>query len=261
MKKLRRFVKRLTSWARAERDEERLRAEIEEHLAFQIEDNLRAGLSPDEARRQAVLKFGAVEAIKEEYRDRRGLPFLDSLLQDVRYGLRRLRNSPAFTATVVLTLALGIGATTSIFTLAHAVLMKSLAVANPAELYRVGKEAYCCAWGGYSQERGFSIFSYDLYKYFRDNTQGFAELAAFQAGPSLFGVRRSGSSEAAQSYPGEFVSGNYFTMFGINAYAGRELTPGDDQPGAPPVAVMSHRLWQKKVWIGSVRHRRRVQYR
>src|SRR5438874_11084136 len=125
------------------------------------------------------------------------MPFLESLLQDVRYALRRLRNSPAFTATVVLTLALGIGATTTIFTLAHAVLMKSLAVANPAELYRVGKEAYCCAWGGYSQERGFSIFSYDLYKYFRDNTQGFAELAAFQAGPSLFGVRRSGSSEAA----------------------------------------------------------------
>jgi predicted permease len=246
MRKLRRFVKRLTSWARIEQDEERLRAEIEEHLAFQIEDNLRAGLSPDEARRQALLKFGAVEAIKEEYRERRGLPFLDSLLQDVRYALRHLRNSPAFTATVVLTLALGIGATTSIFTLAHAVLMKSLAVANPAELYRVGKEAYCCAWGGYSQRNGFSIFSYDLYKYLRDDTESFAELAAFQAGPSLFGVRRSGSSEAAQSYPGEFVSGNYFTMFGVNAYAGRVLTSADDRPGAPAVAVMSHRLWQER---------------
>ena len=246
MKELRRFVKRLTSWARAERDEERLRAEIEEHLAFQVEDNLRAGLSPDEARRRAVLKFGAVEAIKEEYRDRRGLPFLESLLQDVRYALRRLRNSPAFAATVVLTLALGIGATTSIFTLAHAVLMKSLAVANPGELYRVGKEGHCCAWGGYSQKNGFSIFSYDLYKHFRDNTKGFAELAAFQAGPSLFGVRRSGSSEAAQSHPGEFVSGNYFTMFGINAYAGRVLTPTDDRPGAPAVVVMSHRLWHQR---------------
>jgi macrolide transport system ATP-binding/permease protein len=246
MKALRRFVRRLTSWARTRRDEERLRTEIEEHLAFQIEDNLRAGLSPDEARRQAALKFGAVEAIKEHYRDQKGLPFLETHLQDTRHIVRRLRKSPAFTVTVVLTLALGIGATTSIFTLVHAVLMKSLAVANPGELYRVGREARCCYWGGYSQENEFSIFSYDLYKHFRDNTRGFAELAAFQAGGSLFGVRRSGAAEAAQGYPGEFVSGNYFAMFGLRAYAGRLLTPADDQPGAAAVAVMSYRLWQQR---------------
>jgi predicted permease len=246
MKALRRFVRRLTSWARTRRDEERLRSEIEEHLAFQIEDNLRAGLSPDEARRQAALKFGAVEAIKEHYRDQKGLPFLETHLQDTRHIVRRLRKSPAFTVTVVLTLALGIGATTSIFTLVHAVLMKSLAVANPGELYRVGREARCCYWGGYTQENEFSIFSYDLYKHFRDNTRGFAELAAFQAGGSLFGVRRSGAAEAAQGYPGEFVSGNYFAMFGLRAYAGRLLTPADDQPGAAAVAVMSYRLWQQR---------------
>ncbi len=246
MKRLRRFGKRLTSWARTEPDEERLREEIEEHLAFQVEDNLRAGLSPDEARRQAVLKFGALEAMKEEYRAQRGLLFAETLVQDTRYTLRRLRNSPAFTLTAVLTLALGTGATTSIFTLVHAVLMKSLAVANPVELYRVGKEARCCYWGGYSQEKEFSIFSYDLYRHLRDNTQGFAELAAFQAGGSLFGVRRSGRAESAQSYPGEFVSGNYFAMFGIRAYAGRLLTGSDDRPGAPPVAVMSYRLWRQR---------------
>lgn len=246
MKKLRRFVKRLTSWARIERDEERLRAEIEEHLALQIEDNLRAGLSPKEARRQAVLKFGTVEAIKEDYRDQRRLLFAETLLRDTRYALRRLRRSSAFTVTVIFTLALGIGATASIFTLAHAVLMKSLPVANPGDLYRVGKQAYCCAWGAYTQNKDFSIFSYDLYKYLRDNTKGFAELAAFQAGPSLFGVRHPGSSEAAGSYRGEFVSGNYFIMFGINAYAGHMLTPADDRPGAPPVVVMSYRLWQQR---------------
>lgn len=246
MKHLRRFVKRLTSWARTERDEERLRAEIEAHIALQTEDNVRAGLSPDEARRQAVLKFGAVEAIKEEYRDRRGLPLLESLWQDVRYAVRRLRNSPAFTLTAILTLALGIGVTTAIFTLAHAVLLKSLPVANPGDLYIVGKQPYCCAWGGYTQKNEFSIFSYDLYKYLRDNTHGFAELAAFQAGPSLLGVRRSDGREAAQSYPGEFVSGNYFTMFGVHAYAGRMLTPADDRPGAPAVAVISYRLWEQR---------------
>ncbi|MGO9274700.1 MAG: ADOP family duplicated permease [Terriglobia bacterium] len=246
MRTLRRFLKRLVSWARTRQDEERLRLEIQEHLDLQTAENLRAGLSPVEARRQAVLKFGAVEAIKEDYRDQRGLPFVETSLQDTRHALRRLRKSPAFTVTVVLTLALGIGATTSIFTLVHAVLMKSLTVANPGELYRVGKEARCCYWGGYSQENGFSIFSYDLYKHFRNNTQGFAELAAFQAGGSLFGVRRSGGAEAAQSYPGEFVSGNYFTMFGIRAYAGRLLTAGDDQAGAQAVAVMSYRLWQQQ---------------
>jgi predicted permease len=246
MKKLRRFLHRLTSWMRTRPDEDRLRAEIAEHLAFQIEDNLRAGLSPDEARRRAVLKFGAVEAIKEEYRDRRGLPFVEALLLDVRYGLRRLRKSPAFSLTVVLTLALGIGATTSIFTLVHAVLLKSLAVGNPAELYRLGTEARCCYWPAYSQDKEFSLVSYDLYKHFRDNTQGFAELAAFQAGGALFGVRRSGAQESAQSLPGEFVSGNYFLMFGTNAYAGRLLAPSDDRPGAPPVAVMSYRLWRER---------------
>lgn len=246
MRALRRFLKRLGSSARTEQDEQRLRAEIEEHLAFQIEDNLQAGLSPDEARRQAVLKFGAIESIKEDYRDKRVLPFVETLAQDVRYTLRRLRKSPAFTVTVVLTLALGIGATTSIFTLIHAVILKSLPVSNPAELFRLGTEARCCYWPAYSQDKEASIVSYDLYKHFRDNTQDFAELAAFQAGGNLFGVRRSGAREAAGSFPGEFVSGNYFIMFGLNAYAGRLLAPSDDRPGAPSVAVMSYRLWRER---------------
>jgi predicted permease len=246
MRAVRRFLKRLGSWATTQPDEERLRAEIEEHLALQTAENLRAGLSAAEARRQAMLKFGAVQAMRESYRDQSGLPFLETLSQDTRYAMRRLRKSPAFTITTILTLALGIGATTSIFTLVHAVLLKSLPVANPGELYRLGKESRCCYLGGYSQDKEFSLFSYDLYKYLRDNTKGFSELAAFPAFTPLFGVQRSGRAEAAQSYPGEFVSGNYFTMFGIRAYAGRALTAQDDQPSAPPVALMSHRLWQQR---------------
>jgi predicted permease len=244
---LRRFIVRLGSWARTQRSEERLRAEIEEHLAQQTAANLRAGLSPVEARRQAVLKFGALEAMKECYRDQRGLPFVETLIQDTRLALRRLGKAPVFTITTILTLALGIGATTSIFTLVHAVLFRSLAVSNPNDLYRLGRQTHCCVWGGYSQYEEFSIVSYDLYKHFRDNTKGFAELAAFQAGgSSLFGVRRSSEAEASQSHAGEFVSGNYFAMFGVNAFAGRTLIPGDDRPDAPPVAVMSYRLWQQK---------------
>jgi macrolide transport system ATP-binding/permease protein len=136
MRKLRRLFKRLSSWARTQQDEERLRAEIEEHLLMQTAENLQAGLSPTEARRQAALKFGGVEAMKEDYRAQKGLPFLETLAQDTRHALRRLRKALAFTITTVLTLALGIGATTSIFTLVHAVLLKSLPVANPNELYR-----------------------------------------------------------------------------------------------------------------------------
>jgi predicted permease len=246
MRPLRRFLHRVTWWTRRQHNEESLRAEIEEHLALQTAENLRAGLSPVEARRQAVLKFGAVEGIREDYRNQQGLPFLETLVQDTRQGLRRLRKAPAFTVTTVLTLALGIGATTSIFTLAYAVILKSLAVANPAELYRLGKESRCCYWGGYSQVNEFSLVSYDLYKHFRDNTKGFAELAAFSASEQMYGIRRSGSREPVQGYPGEFVSGNYFTMFGIKAYAGRVLTSADDQADAPPVAVMSYRLWQQR---------------
>jgi predicted permease len=130
--------------------------------------------------------------------------------------------------------------------LVYAVLLKSLAVAKPGELYRLGRGAYCCVWGGYAQDKEFSLVSYDLYKYFRSNTKGFAELAAFSASDSLFGVRRTGRSEAAESYPGEFVSGNYFAMFGLNAYAGRLLTTRDDRPEVSPVAVMSYRLWQQR---------------
>ena len=246
MRTLRRFFKRLTSFANTRRDEGRLSAEIEEHLALQTEENLKAGLPPAEARRQAVFKFGAVESIKESYREQRGLPLLESLIQDTRYALRRLRMAPAFTATAILTLSLGIGATTSIFTLAHAVLLKSLPVSHPGELYRVGQESHCCYLAGYSQDGGFSLVSYDLYRYLKDNTRSFTELAAVPSVAATFGVRRAGASEAAQAYPGEFVSGNYFTTLGVNPCAGRGLTPDDDRPGAPPVAVMSYRLWQQR---------------
>ena len=246
MRPVKRFLRRLRAWVTGQDADERLQAEIEDHLAHQTAEFERAGLPRAEARRQALLKFGGVESTRERWREERGLPALDTLVRDIRHALRRLRMAPAFTTATVLVLALGIGATTAIFTLVHSVLLKSLPVRDPGELYRLGREARCCYMGGYTQGQEFSLVSYQLYAQLRDRTPGFAELAAFSAGLTPLGVRRAGMAERAETYPGEFVSGNYFAMFGVAAYAGRTLTPADDEPGAPPAAVMSHRLWVQR---------------
>jgi predicted permease len=167
-----------------------------------------------------------------------------SFLQDIRYALRQLRKSPGFTAAALLTLALGIGATTAIFTLVHAVLLQSLPVKDPSGLVRVGDIENCCENGG--METDWALFSWDLYKTFRDHTPGFAELAAFQSEADPKSVRRQGSSHPADSVSTEFVSGNAFSVLGIRPYAGRLLESDDDRKGAPQVAVMSYRSWQQK---------------
>jgi predicted permease len=146
----------------------------------------------------------------------------------------------------VLTLGLGIGATTAIFTLVQQVMLKSLPVTKPSELYRIGKTIHCCGWGGYTQEDDFSIFSWDLYKHFRDNTPQFVDLAALQGGNQELGVRRAGSQQPVDTRNSQFVSGNFFQTFGVGAWMGRVLTPADDVEGAPPVAVMSYRVWKEK---------------
>src|SRR5271167_4625560 len=120
------------------------------------------------------------------------------MLMDSKLALRQLGKSPGFALTAVLTLALGTGATTAIFTLVHAVLLKSLPVTRPEELYRIGDKVHCCVWGGYTQWEEFSIFSGDLYKQFRDHTPAFTDLAAFGAGTSTLSIRRMGSQQPAQ---------------------------------------------------------------
>ncbi len=168
------------------------------------------------------------------------------LLQDLQYSIRQLRRAPGFLLTAVLTLAFGIGGTTAIFTLVHAVLLKSLPVTKPEELYRIGDEIHCCNWGGYTQSREFSLFSDELYRRFRDRTPAFVDLAGFQAGNTNLGVRRPGVAQAAETGNGQFVSGNFFRTFGIDAWIGRVLNGSDDREGAPPVAVMSYHAWQQK---------------
>jgi putative ABC transport system permease protein len=170
------------------------------------------------------------------------------MLTDLRDALRQLRKAPGFTATAVITLALGIGATTAIFTLIHQVMLKSLPVAKPEELWRVGDKIRCCNWGGYVQgdDENFSLFSWEAYKYFRARTPEFTDLAALQAGNAPLGVRRAGSQAAADTRNGEYVSGNFFKTLGVQPWIGRLMTDADDQEGAPPVAVMSYRVWKGK---------------
>jgi macrolide transport system ATP-binding/permease protein len=168
-----------------------------------------------------------------------------NLIQDVRYSLRQLRKTAGFTVTAVLTLALGIGANTAIFTLVHAVLLKNLPVVDPKSLVRVGDNEYCCTLNLSSFESDYTIFSYDGYKYLRDHTPEFEELAAMEAGGADLSVRRASGDMAPHSSRGEFVSGNYFHTFGIQPFAGRFLIPSDDGDGAQPVAVMSYQAWQR----------------
>ena len=166
------------------------------------------------------------------------------LRQDILYALRQMRLSPIFTLTAMLTLALGIGATTAIFSLIHTVMLKSLPVADPASLYRVGDGNDCCVEGG--PQDNWGMFSYRLYQSFGAAAPEFEQLAAFQAGRAQFSVRRSETNEQAKPLRGEFVSGNYFATFGVQAFTGRTLTPTDDQPSSAPAAMLSHRLWQQE---------------
>src|SRR5258708_3694256 len=169
---------------------------------------------------------------------------MNILIQDVRYALRQMGKSMAFTLTAVLTLGLGIGATTAIFTLVHAVMLRSLPVDKPGELYKIGKEFECCISGGMQED--WTVFSYGQYKQFRDHTPGFASLAASQSGETTNSLRRNGAQSAADAARSRFVSGNYFSTYGVSAYRGRTITPADDIRGAAPVAVMSYRLWQRR---------------
>jgi macrolide transport system ATP-binding/permease protein len=246
MRAVKRLWARMQNFAAKRRGDGRLREEMEEYLALQTEENIRSGMAPDQARRQALLKFGPVDAIREGYHAEEGLPLIETVLQDCRYALRMLRRSPVFSAVVVLTLALGIGANAAIFTLVNALMLKDLPVADPKMLVWLGNTNDCCVGMGISDDGEYSLFSTASYEHLRKNLPEFENLTAIQAGfefrPVV--VRRDGSEDPPRSMTGEFVSGNYFATFGLNASAGRLLSDRDDVAGAPMIAVMSYATWK-----------------
>src|SRR6266567_462988 len=233
-------LRSLFRWAQADQE---LDDELREHLERKTEEYVAQGMRQEEAYRRARLDLGGTEQTKAKCRDARRVNWIQDFVQDLRFGLRILRKSPGFTAAVVLTLALGIGATTAIFTLIDAVMLKSLPVANPKHLYRLGDNNNCCVMVGTQNGGSFVLYSHPLYEYLRDSTPEFSELAAFEPWTSDLSVRRNGS--AAEPYKGEFVSANYFNTLGVRAFAGRLLAPSDDSASAPRVAVMNYHTWQR----------------
>src|SRR4051812_25008371 len=167
---------------------------------------------------------------------------MGNVVQLLRYTCRQFVVAPVFTIAAVLTLALGIGGTTAIFTLIHAVMLRSLPVADPSTLYRIGDGDDCCVQGG-PQDR-WGMFSFPLFERLKNETPEFEQLAAFQAGTGRVSVRRQGADGAARPLRSEYVTGNYFTTLGVAAFGGRVLRLDDDTPASAPVAVLSHQVWQ-----------------
>jgi predicted permease len=229
-----------------------LDAELRSHLEMAVERNLAQGMSREQARRQAFLDFGGLEQTRQTYRERRGLPFLDALFQDLHFALRMLGKSPGFTAVAVLTLALGIGANTAIFSLIDAVLLRSLPVRDPQQLVvfqwtahhspnTKGHYSYMsCPSPNASAEHGCSL-SYPMFQQFQPLEDEFSGVTALCGNVGL-NLRGNGPASFVQ---GEMVSGNFFDTLGIGPALGRTLAPSDDQPGAPPVAVLSYGYWQR----------------
>jgi macrolide transport system ATP-binding/permease protein len=248
MRVLRRMWMRTWNFVTRRSDARRLREEIEEHLTLDTEAKMRGGMTPEEARRASRLAFGSVEVTREGYHAEKGLPMVETLLQDLSYALRALRKSPVFTAVAVSTLALGIGANAAIFTLVNALMLKRLPVADPKALVRLGNNNDCCVGWASRKSGEVSVFSTDSYEFLRKNVPEFENLAAMQAGfayrPVV--VRRENSQETPRSVMGEFVSGNYFRTLGLSAAAGRLLEDRDDVAGAPMAAVMSYETWKSR---------------
>ena len=235
MEWIRIFAKRLLAILHRQKLESDLDAELRGHIDALTEENIRRGMNENEARHAARREFGGVEQMKECYRNQRGLPFLETLAQDLRYALRMLVKSPGFTAVTILTLALGIGANTGLFSLVNSVLLANLAVRNPQELVVI-------KYTDSRSEQAQEDFSYPMYRAIRDKNTVFANVLT-RSGVN-FNASYGGQSERAV---GELVSGNYFETLGVQPFLGRLIGPEDDRtPGAHPLAVLSYGYWQRR---------------
>ena len=228
MRRLRALFVRMRSQLRRDRLDRDLASELESHLAHHIDDNIRAGMTPDEARRHALAQLGGVTQVQERHRDARGIAMIDRLTNDVRYALRGLIRSPGFTAVAVLSLAFGIGANAAIFSALNGLFFKPFPVDRPDRLVAIARAP------------GFPANSYPDYRDIRDRNTVLAGAAALRFSPMNLEVNNS-----PRRTWGLLVSGNYFDLLGVRAALGRALTPDDDRaPGKHPVVVLSDAYWR-----------------
>ena len=233
MRALNRLFTRLLNTATRRRGDHRLSVEIASHLAAQTEENIRAGMTPEEARRHARLSFGAVEALRDDYHDEEGLPFVENLLLDVRYALRVLRKSPAFTVVAVVTLMLGIGANVVVFGVLNAVLLDPLDVRDPQSLYQIRHKPW--------MKGRLLTTAYPAFEDFRQRNTTFSGMAG------IYGYSHAALSwrNALMKVHGDEVSGNYFDLLGVEPAVGRFFHAADEHgPGSAPYVVLSDALWR-----------------
>jgi putative ABC transport system permease protein len=229
MRTLRAWLLRVGGLFDRQRRDRELTEELESNLQLHIDENVRAGMSPEEARHHALIKLGGVEQVKESYRERRGLPWLERFAQDVRFGLRMLRKNPGFTAVAVLTLALGIGATTAIFTAAYATLLAPLPYSHPDRLVDI-----------WSKLRGNHqwVSAADFLDW-RRQSSAFEDLNAWS--PSDFTLGMPDHSEYVEGFQ---ATPGYYAMLGSPLFLGRSFLPEEGDPGRDHVVMLTYRLWR-----------------
>ena len=250
MRLLKRLLVRLRNLLLFQSGDQRFLEEMEEHLSRQTEENLRSGMTPAEARRQAVLKFGAVEAIREQYHAEKSLPFIESVIQDVRYSIRILSRSWGFTTMAAVSLALAIGANTTIFSVMKRLLLDRLEVPHAEQLRLLHwhgdkNTAVTNMWGisdNVPEGIGAASFSYPAFEQLRRDNRVLEDLFAFKD----VGRMNATIDGNAQILQGELVSGNYFDQIQVQPQLGRPIVAADDRIGAPTVALISAELWQRE---------------
>ena len=223
---------------RAEQDVQR---ELDLHVELEAQQNIEQGMSPEHATRAARTALGNVPLIREDVRAVWRWRWLDALVRSLAHMLRSLRRTPGFSFGAIGVLALGIGGTAAIFTLIDSVMLRPLPVSDPARLYRIGDGDDTVATGRHGR---WGVFSFPLYERLQAGVPEFEDVTAFDWGGTLLSVRRQGAEDAGRPVRAQYVSGSYFSTLGVGAFSGRLFAADDDRPAAPPVVVLSHRIWQ-----------------
>lgn len=242
MRRLRALLLRLAGWFRQGRRDAEFSSEIQSHLALHIEDNIRSGMTPQEARRQALIKLGGLEQTKESVRDLRGLPLLDVFSQDLRYGVRMLFKNPGFTCVALLTLALGIGGNTAVFSVMNTVLLRNLPLPNPKQLVflRLPNNQ---PLGAINTGNGDTSFSEPVFEALRKEHGAFSDLMAYV--PLAVGKVAIRIGDEPEEAEGDMVSGNFFSGLGVSFARGRGFTL-EDEIRHTSVAVLSYAYWSAR---------------